>query len=164
MTDLTPFYKVGDKIINLDNVSSIGFIPAKNRVVYNMNHSIETIDRTLNEAIMIADYKYYNFDVESEYQEHCTEIRGHSMLFGYVQSTSDYHHLVNPLNVSYINFEKENKRIIFNLSTPVTKRKYGTNTKIEPGILTNDFVFWTYTTEEEYEANVKYINEELLND
>lgn len=165
MTDLTPFYKIGDKLINLDNVSSIGFIPAKNRLVYNLNHSIETFERATSATIMIADYKYHNFSTEAEYLAESKQIRDHSLLFGFIHSSSDFHHLVNPINISYISFDSDNKRIIFNLCTPVTKRKYNqSNELVGESMLTNDFVFWTYQTQEEYEANVKYVEKELAND
>jgi len=133
------------KIINLDTVSSIGFKVTSDgdiKVIVNYSHSI-----TLKNGIMVADYTYayYSQPLKDVY-EIFVNLLGENALI----STDISHYLINGDKVSNIAFDNDKRRIIFNLN-------HSKEIQMNDGeyILTSDFCYWDYSTQDEYEKNVK---------
>lgn len=145
------FIRIDDKFLNLDSCASVGLSKndGKNRfrIVFNLSHSIEVFDKQLNKNIVVADYKYWDFDSSIEFNKNLEKLTKNLLASDFLFSTDKKHYYVNPAKVSYITFDDEHNRIIFNMSTSITKKT--------TGLLTNDYVFWTYSTKEEYIQNIK---------
>lgn len=143
---MTKFITEKDLTVNLSKCASIGFNASKKRIVFNMSHSIETYDTRLGKHVTIADYKYFDYDTIKEFDEAKKIIEEYS---NFLRSTYDNHYLVNPVQISYINIDKNNNRIIFNLAVSVTKKT--------TGFLTNDFIFWTFNSKEDLLSNINLL-------
>lgn len=134
-----------DMMINLDKVSNVGFLDFKRRIVFNFSHSIELEDKKTKEWSTIADYKYLDSNGEEEYSKVKELVKKSLLEKGFLEPTKESHYWVNPSEVSYINFDEMKHRLIFNLSTSVTR-------DTAKGLcLINDFVFWTFDNAEQLE-------------
>lgn len=133
------------KIINLDNVSSIGITPSK--IIFNFSHSI-----TIDNGMMVADYDYWK--IKSEDGEDVEDVLNNILLKlgedAFV-STDEKHYIVNSKNVANILFDEKNKRIIFNLN-------FSKEIKVHGGYrLSSDFTYWDFDSQDEFENAVEYI-------
>ncbi|MDD2505666.1 MAG: hypothetical protein PHF21_05330 [Bacilli bacterium] len=146
-------FKFNDKILNLQACTSIGVNKSRLRIVFNLSHSIEMFDPKLSKNIIVADYKYWDFDNEIDFNAGLQKVSSLIKVNEFFISSDKKHYFVNPDQLSYITFDDDNNRIIFNLSTSVTKKTTGT--------LTNDYVFWTFNTKDEYLDNIKHIEVRL---
>jgi hypothetical protein len=144
-------FKFNGKILNLQACTSIGVNKSRLRIVFNLSHSIEMFDSKLSKNIIVADYKYWDFDNEIDFNVGLSKVNSLIRVNNFFISTDKKHYFVNPDQLSYITFDDDNNRIIFNLSTSVTKKTTGT--------LTNDYVFWTFNNKDEYLDNIKRIED-----
>lgn len=136
------FIELKDTLINLEQVSNVGFLHNKGRIVFNFSHSIEL--ETNKVWSTIADYRYFTASSEEEYNEKKKEVQDVLSSLGFINSTRGNHYWVNKSKVSYITTDGHKNRLIFNLSTSITKN----TTK---GIsLINDFVFWDYSSVDDF--------------
>jgi hypothetical protein len=139
----------GNKIINLDTVSSVGFKTADGgdtKTIFNYSHSI-----TLKNGDMVADYSYvfYSENIDDVING-VIEAMGDNVFV----STNPYHYIINGDKVANIVFDSTRNRIIFNLS-------YSKEIKLTGGIYTisSDFCYWDFKSMKEYEENVQLINQ-----
>ena len=128
------------KIVNLDNVSSVG-VKTNHRgrkVIFNFAHSI-----TLDSGKMIADYDYWHVDTDENVDKVVQTIKD-NMPNAFI--SSDFrHYIVNGDNVANIVFDDSNNRVIFNLNFSKEVRVSGAYT------LSSDFTYWDFDSSNEYE-------------
>ena len=135
----------GSRLVNLDNVSSVGFktMPeGDTKVIVNYSHSI-----TLKNGNMVADYTYiyFNQSLEESFND-IVRAMGSTALV----STDKSHYVINAEKVANIAFDVEKKRVIFNLN-------YSKEIQLSGGVYTisSDFCYWDFQTEDEFDENVK---------
>lgn len=124
------------KIVNLQNVSSIAVLPEKNRIVFNMNYSISLP----NSDKLISDYVYWEAQNSSELN--IMERVFHSEVCKWFQSPkNEVKRFINPEHISSIVFDTTSQhnqfKVIFNLSNTVSM-------KGNSGF-TSDFVYFKFT-------------------
>lgn len=139
----------GSRLINLETVSSIGFKPTpegETKVIVNYSHSI-----TLKNGNMVADYTYIYY---SQGVQETTKAFIKAMGDNVLVSTDKNHYVVNGDKVANIAFDNDKRRIIFNLS-------YSKEIQLTGGVYTisSDFCYWDFSTDDEYEKNVKILEE-----
>jgi hypothetical protein len=135
----------GQKIINLDAVSSVGFKSTpegETKAIFNYSHSI-----TLRNGNMVADYTYvfYDNDLKSVMQG-VIKAMGKNVLI----SSDPNHYVINGDHVANIVFDGGKNRIIFNLD-------YSKEIQLQGGVYTmsSDFCYWDFQNNETYLENVK---------
>jgi hypothetical protein len=148
------FYQIGGgKIINLDLVSNIAFLEHKQRIIFNMSHSIEIKNDDTNETSTIADYKYWELPSIEEYNAAAVSLTNKISSIGFLISSST-NKAINPLHISYVNVDHSKNRIVFNLNTSITSRLNG--------LLTNDYVFWNANSDTELSQMVDDLHQQIL--
>lgn len=133
------------KIVNIDNVTNVGYLREKLKIVFNMNYGI-TLQEKLGSKI-ISDYVYWEFTSVSEY-ESCVDMIN-KKTSNWIR-TSKEQRIVNPKLISSIVFDDTNFKIIFNFSHTVT---------LSTGGLTSEFTFHKFSTQEKY----NFYKEQLKN-
>ncbi len=142
------FLELNDRIVNLQNVSNINIL--ENRIVFNMNYSIE-----LNgsyEKKLISDYVYFNARNDQDMNQMKMELLKNNYIGdNFIKHNNGF---VNTNCISSMKFADKKLRTIFNLSHPITfKGNQGVN-------ITSEFVYVNFTNGAEYDAfktNVKQI-------
>lgn len=135
----------GQKIINLDAVSSVGFKvtpDGETKVIFNYSHSI-----TLRNGNMVADYTYAFYDGSLEnVMNGVIKEMGENVLV----STDPHHYVINGNHVANIVFDNVKNRIIFNLD-------YSKEIQLQGGVYTmsSDFCYWDFINNDAYQENVK---------
>lgn len=147
-------YSPSEKIVNLNHVTSIGFIESydRNKVVFNMDYSI-----TLkNSEKLISDYIYWETQ-DDEIFERMKKLVNENTEDWMSCPNDENLRRVNPEKISSIVFdmneEKSRYKIIFNLSH---------NVSFKFGGLTSDFIFYKFTTKEDYDNCVKHVHDFLF--
>lgn len=136
------FIMIGSNVINLAKVSNVAFkdefaAKERGRIIFNFCYSIQ-IKNEIGESIFIPDYKYSdNIDPDVFYSE-VESLKSQLKKAGFIEPSSDYHYWVNKNHISYITKDVYRKKIIFNLSTPISK------TLDDKQAVINDFVFWSF--------------------
>lgn len=149
------FIELKDIVVNLNQVSNVGFLDHRNRMVFNFSHSIELQNHKTNEWNTIADYKYYDLS-EDDYYTKKKQIQQSLLQDGFLEPMHFSHYWINPKSIAYVNYDDKKHRLIFNLSTSVTK-------DTGKGVtLINDFVFWTFNTEQELQEASASVQRSLL--
>ena len=141
-------------IINIDNSITVSFLSHLNRVVFNMAHPIQTTDRETGKVITIADYKYVDFSNSEEYNLEVVKIENLLYAAGFLVSSNQKHHLVNPTKIDYITFQKDKLKIIFDFNFSTSRS--------DTMQLSNECVVWSYRSEKEYTDNLIQIEKDLL--
>lgn len=141
-----------DLTINLNKVSNIGFLDNKLKIVFNFSHSIDIEKKGTGEWATIADYKYIDCASEEEYSEFKKDVMDSMKTSGnFLMSSDSTHYSVNKSQISYVTTDSRKNRIIFNLSTSITKETHkGIN-------VINDFVFWSFEDPHEFETQYQNI-------
>jgi len=135
----------GQKIINLDAVSSVGFKTTpegETKVIFNYSHSI-----TLRNGNMVADYTYAFYDgTLPNVMNGVIKAMGENVFV----STDMHHYVINGDHVANIVFDGGKNRIIFNLD-------YSKEIQLQGGVYTmsSDFCYWDFPNNETYMENVK---------
>jgi len=147
------FVKTNDRYINLRNVSNINLVKRRNRVVFNLNYSVEI---NLGDGITkeVSDYAYCDSTSLEEMNEKL------SRLFGIPYFTDNFINIlgggyVNKEAVSSIKFIDDRKRVIFNFNHNVEM------TKGKEPILSAEFTYVNCSSEEEYDKYKEYVLETL---
>lgn len=147
-----------NKIVNLKNVSNIGFISndTKNRVVFNMNYGVSLRDNYTKDTKIISDYVYWEAESLTELMEMrnlVLEKTKHWISYPY---GTDYR-IINPDEVSSVVFDcdeyKNRFKIIFNLSHQVSFKYGGT---------TSEFTFYKFNNKEDYSKCKDFIKDIIL--
>jgi hypothetical protein len=138
------FIQANQSIINLDNVTNIGFLDNRKRIVFNFNCSIES-DKN-NNIQLVADYRYWNFESTEEYDLESAKLKLLLLAIGnWVEPAVHNHHWVNTYFVTHVNSDDKRNRLIFNLCNSISK-----DTKLGNNSIVNDFVFWDFNGEREF--------------
>lgn len=144
------FLQTNDRIINLRNVSNINILVDKNRIVFNLNYSIE-IDAN-GKTKLISDYVYWD-SVNKENLELNIKHLGNNNYFkdNFLTQPSDYG-FININEISSVKLSEKKNRVIFNLSHPITFKDYDGNERI-----TSEFVYVNCKDVNEFKAYVNYV-------
>ncbi len=147
------FIQTNDRIVNLQNVSNINIIPGSRRIVFNLNYAIEIVKN--NNYKYISDYVYWDLidDNNFEYAKGLLYANDYIKDF-FVQHRNGY---INSEEISTVKFSDKKKRVIFNLSHPVTYVDYDGYTRI-----TSEFVYVDYKDYTEYTKYRDTIKTKLL--
>lgn len=148
------FIKANNTIVNLKKVSNINVIEGKNRIVFNMNYSIE-MKRGFGTK-MISDYVYWDAQSKREFEYIVEELYKNSYFSLNFLQGSEYNGSISYINLNEISSVKlnvERKRVIFNLSHGVTFR----DTNKEESI-TSAFVFVDFKNAEQFKRYVDGLN------
>lgn len=136
------FIKANESLINLDNVTNIGFLDNKLKIVFNFNCSIDSDKK--GRIQLVADYRYWSFDNVDDYNNAISDLEK-LIINDKNWIIHKNHHWVNLKYVTHINSDKAKNRIIFNLNNSITR-----DTRLGEDSLINDFVFWTFENSEDF--------------
>jgi len=141
------------KIVNLDQVSNIGFDTGTDRfnnpkfkIIFNMVYGVSLKNNTDKQ---IPDYVYFVYDNPEEYQDKIDKLNAqinHAKWFApLIGDKVDM--IINPNYISFISTDRSKNRIITNLSCSVSfyndyQRK------------TSDFIFLDFNTLDEMETEL----------
>jgi hypothetical protein len=147
------FFQVNDKIINLKNVSNINVLKNKKRIIFNMNYSIDI--SVGKQQKTISDYVYWDCVDLNSLNDNITSLIGCKYFYSnFIEN--GHGGFINTQEISSIKFVKSKKRVIFNLSHPVTFIDSDQKAKI-----TSEFVYCNFNNTEEYSSYVYYLQEAL---
>lgn len=137
------FIEHDGKIVNTDAVTNI--VIENNKVIFNLDHFVSLKDENDRH---IPDYVYMYFDEDEELRLIVNKITSLNWI------TSDFgttyrgrykanNRIINPDAISFIKFEDNKNRIIFNLRNSVS---FSRNIQSK----TSDFVYYDYENEGDY--------------
>ena len=143
------FIKTNDRIINLKNVSNINVLKNKNRIVFNLNYSIEIkIDDTEK---YISDYVYWDCVDSSDLNFKLDYLSKNQYLQrNFIHNNNNGY--ININEIGSIKLSEKKNRIIFNLCHPVT---FLDNDDVG---MTSEFVYVNCKNQHEYKQYLNYIN------
>lgn len=151
------FLQTNDRIINLKNVSNINVLTDRNRIVFNLNYSIEMPANEWYTSKTISDYVYWDaIDLEN-LQHNLVHLYSNRYFKNNFINHNDNNGFINVNEISSIKFSDKKFRVIFNLSHPVTFVDFDGNAKI-----TSEFVYANCAEINKYNEYVEYIKKELL--
>jgi len=148
------FINANNSLVNLKKVSNVNIIEGKNRIVFNMNYSIE-MKRGFGTK-MISDYVYWDASSRAEFEEIKQELYENNYFSVNFLQGSEYNSSISYINLNEISSVKVNvdrKRIIFNLSHSVTFRDTNKDER-----LTSAFVFVDFINADEFKQYVDGLN------
>jgi hypothetical protein len=148
------FINANNSLVNLEKVSNVNIIEGKNRIVFNMNYSIE-MKRGFGTK-MISDYVYWDASSTAEFQEIKKELYKNSYFSMNFLQGSEYNGSISYINLNEISSVKVNddrKRIIFNLSHSVTFKDTNKDER-----LTSAFVFVDFRNADQFKQYVDGLN------
>ena len=148
------FINANNSLVNLKKVSNVNIIEGKNRIVFNMNYSIE-MKRGFGTK-MISDYVYWDASSRAEFEEIKQELYKNNYFSVNFLQGSEYNSSISYINLNEISSVKVNvdrKRIIFNLSHSVTFRDTNKDER-----LTSAFVFVDFINADEFKQYVDGLN------
>ncbi len=148
------------KIVNLKNVSNIGFLEEFDRsnrkvykIIFNYNYSI-----SLNTMYSkkVSDYTYVMTHDKLEYEKYTDELSRLINEKGWIapRINGEVSRLVNPDCISFVATDSRKNRVILNLAASVS---YYNNTDK----MTSDFLYFDFSTLEEFQAEYLYIQDQL---
>jgi hypothetical protein len=158
---MSAFIECNNGIINLGNVSNIGFIENKNRVIFNFNYSIPLPKKNVqDEEKIVADYKYADFSTQEDFEEFVIMLGHKAEELNFIMSRDEGtlldRHWINPLHISFVGTDEPKNRIIFNMTNQTNKMIGGKNKII------NDFIFWDVGSKEQFKSNMSMIYNTLV--
>jgi len=142
------FIKTNDRLVNLKNVSDIKFISKQNRIVFNMTYSVSFG----KDSKLISDYVYWDSSNSYEFEAKIDQISKNSYVCSNYIDRRD-NGFVNIDEISSIKTIDFKKRVIFNLSHPVTFRAANGESNI-----TSEFIYLNFDTTEEYQVYIDRMN------
>ena len=148
------FFKINDRIINLKNVSNINVLRDKNRIVFNLNYNIQITAGHKN-LKYISDYVYWDSINYEDLLRNLVYLNENEYFKNNYLNQIDGNGYININEISSVKYSDKKRRVIFNLSHPVTFIDFDGNEKI-----TSEFVY-VNCTEDQYSDYIKYINNEL---
>lgn len=115
---MSTFIQTADRLVNLQNVSSINVV--NNRIIFNMNYYIEIEHRGVYKNV--SDYAYYDLMSRVHLEDALDVIRNNKY---YKDNFITYDTVsVNKNEISSIKISEKKKRIIFNMSHPISYVDY----------------------------------------
>jgi len=144
------FLQTNDRIINLANVSNINILVDKNRIVFNLNYSIE-IDAN-GKAKLISDYVYWDSVNKDNFELNIKHLGDNNYFKDNFLTRSDDNGFININEISSVKLSEKKNRVIFNLSHPITFKDFDGNERI-----TSEFVYVNCKDVNEFKQYVNYI-------
>jgi len=156
-----PVDQYGDtKIVNLDQVSNIGFDEGidrfgnpKYKIIYNFTYPISLKN---NVQKQVPDYVYHVYTDYTEYQKQVSKLNqqiNEAKWFAPIINNT-VSRIVNPKFISFISTDKSKNRIITNLSCSVSfYNDYNRRT--------SDFIFFDFEDKETMESEFLYLKDIL---
>jgi hypothetical protein len=131
-----------EKLVNLNNVSTISLDCERNKIIYNFTNSINILGRET------PDYSYQTFETFEEAENvffALKELKFVQDNFLISSNINNSYEIVNKNFVTSINLDEKHKRIIFNLNYSVTIIDHKTNKPIK----ISKFVYYNYNSRQE---------------
>jgi len=149
------FIEINDKIINLKNVSNVHILERKNRIIFNMNYSVQI---KTNQGVQrnVSDYVYWDAQCDESMDRNVQQLKNNETFSSMFLSGVDDNVWINVHEVSTVKFIDGKKRVIFNLSHPITY-----NDKDGVQRITSDFVYVDCATPVKYKKYVEYVANNL---
>lgn len=144
------FLNTQDTIVNLSNVSSINILHGRKRIVFNMNYQVQ-IKGENNKPKFISDYVYWNTNSDKEFSDNLLKLNSDDFIQREFLQKPNKDGFININEISSIKFIEPSKRVIFNLSHPVSFVDRQGNRSI-----TSEFVYVDCKTESQYEHFKNY--------
>lgn len=138
------FILANDVVVNLENVSNVNLVPNRNRIVFNMNYSIQM--KHYGHKSLISDYVYWDAKDSKEYTRNLISLKENEHFQREFFAKPKNDGFINVNEISSIKFLDDSRRIIFNLSHQVTFRDKSKNES-----LTSEFVYVDIGSKESYE-------------
>lgn len=141
-----------DRIVNLKNVSFVVIEEEKNRLIFNLDYSIQLENKT-----MVSDYIYWTFNSLSDLQVEWQRVQDSGY---FLIGPEDGMKLINIDKVSSIKFDDRNLRVIWNMCNSIHHKikSYDRDGQyIEKIIQTSDFVYWDFRSRMRFELFKKSI-------
>ncbi|QAU04523.1 hypothetical protein Va1_203 [Vibrio phage Va1] len=138
------FILANDVVVNLENVSNVNLVPNRNRIVFNMNYSIQM--KHYGHKSLISDYVYWDAKDSNEYTRNLIKLKENEHFQREFFAKPKNDGFINVNEISSIKFLEDSRRIIFNLSHQVTFRDKSKNES-----LTSEFVYVDIGSKEAYE-------------
>jgi hypothetical protein len=150
------FVKTKDRMVNLQNVSNVNILTDRNRVIFNLNYNIEITTGQNRNSKLISDYVYWDADNENELKNNIAQLFEHDYFFDNFLTKDGDKGFININEISSIKFIDSKKRVIFNMSHPVTFKDFDGNNKI-----TSEFVYVNCKNLEQYKDYIQYVENKL---
>jgi len=144
------FIQTSDRIINLKNVSNINILVDRNRIVFNLNYSIE-ID-TNGRTKLISDYVYWDSVSKDNLELNIKHLGGNNYFKDNFLTQPNTYGFINLNEISSVKLSEKKNRVIFNLSHPITFKDFDGNERI-----TSEFVYVNCKDVNEFKTYVNYI-------
>lgn len=133
------FFKTdNNKSLNLKKVSNVNIV--KNRIVFNMNYSVD-----INNSRLISDYVYWDSNDAYGLNSKIKQLSQNKYFIENFITKPFQDGFINMNEISSVKFEDNKFRVIFNLSHPVTFTDYNGKNKI-----TSEFVYADCRNNAEY--------------
>lgn len=143
-------------MVNLQNVSNVNILTDRNRVIFNLNYNIEITTGQNRNSKLISDYVYWDADNENELKNNIAQLFEHDYFFDNFLTKDGDKGFININEISSIKFIDSKKRVIFNMSHPVTFKDFDGNNKI-----TSEFVYVNCKNLEQYKDYIQYVENKL---
>lgn len=144
------FLQTNDRIINLANVSNINILVDKNRIVFNLNYSIE-IDAN-GKTKLISDYVYWDSVNKENLELNIKHLSSNGYFKNNFLIQPNENGFININEISSVKLSEKKNRVIFNLSHPVTFKDFDSNERI-----TSEFVYVNCKDVNEFKLYVVYV-------
>jgi len=145
------FIEINNKVINLKNVSNVHILERKNRIIFNMNYSVQI---KTNQGIQrnVSDYVYWDAQNDEDMNRNIQRLKNNEAFSSMFLSGVDDNVWINIHEVSTVKFIDGKNRVIFNLSHPITY-----NDKDSVQRITSDFVYVDCATPVKYRKYVECV-------
>jgi len=148
------FIKTNDRLVNLQNVSNINIVHDTQRVVFNMNYSIE-IEKH-NNTKMISDYVYLDTRNSKDFENALIELYDNQYIKdNFLSHDTGY---INIHEISSVKFSEQKNRVIFNLSHNKDFKDYRSGNTL----LTSEFVYVDFSSYKDYKEFAIQTKNELM--
>lgn len=144
------FLQTNDRIINLKNVSNINILVDRNRIVFNLNYSIE-IDAN-GRTKLISDYVYWDSVSKDNLELNIKHLGSNNYFKDNFLTQPTSNGFINLNEISSVKLSEKKNRVIFNLSHPITFKDFDGNERI-----TSEFVYVNCKDVNEFKTYVNYI-------
>lgn len=144
------FIQTAERIINLKNVSNINILIDRNRIVFNLNYSIE-LDAN-GKTKLISDYVYWDSVSKDNLELNIKHLCSNKYFKDNFLTQPSAYGFINLNEISSIKLSEKKNRVIFNLSHPITFKDFDGNERI-----TSEFVYVNCKDVNEFKTYVNYI-------
>lgn len=144
------FIQTADRIINLKNVSNINILIDRNRIVFNLNYSIDI--NANGRTKLISDYVYWDAVSKDNLELNIRHLGSNNYFKDNFLTQPSEYGFINLNEISSVKLSEKKNRVIFNLSHPVTFKDFDGNERI-----TSEFVYVNCKDVNEFKKYVEYV-------